>query len=88
MSLFGDVRYWIENKTYPPDETAVRSHHRLVLIHLFPNGNGRHARLIADVLAIKLGRPTLSWGAANLVTGGGARTRYLEAIRAAAGGHI
>jgi Fic-DOC domain mobile mystery protein B len=60
MALFGDVRYWIENNTYSPDEIAVRFHHRLVLIHPFPNGNGRHARLIADVLAMKLGRPAFT----------------------------
>ena len=88
MALFGDVRYCIENNTYPPDEIAVRFHHRLVLIHPFPNGNGRHARLIADVLAIKLSRPTFSWGSANLVKESEARTGYLEAIRAADNGDI
>ena len=55
-TLLGDVRYWIENDTHSRDEIAVRFHHRLVLIHPFANGNGRHARLIADVLAMKLGR--------------------------------
>ena len=88
MALFGDVRYWIENNTYPPDEIAVRFHHRLVLIHPFPNGNGRHARMIADVIAMKLGLPAFTWGAANLVKEGEARTRYLEAIRAADNGDI
>ena len=87
MALFGDVRYWIENNSYPPDEIAVRFHHRLVLIHPFPNGNGRHARLIADVLAMKLGRPIFSWGSENLVKGE-ARTRYLDAIRAGDNGDI
>lgn len=85
-ALFGDVRYWIENNTYPTDEIAVRFHHRLVLIHPFPNGNGRHARLIADVIAMKLGRPEFTWGSAHLVKEGEARTRYLEAIRAADNG--
>ena len=88
MALFGDVRYWIENNTYPPDEIAVRFHHRLVLIHAFPNGNGRHARMIADVIAMKLGLPAFTWGSANLVKEGEARTRYLEAIRAADNGDI
>ena len=88
MALFGDVRYWIENSTYPPDEIAVRFHHRLVLIHPFPNGNGRHARLIADVIAMKLGRAALTWGSANLIKEGEARARYLEAIRAADHGDI
>jgi Fic-DOC domain mobile mystery protein B len=88
MALFGDVRYWIENKTYSPDEIAVRFHHRLVFIHPFPNGNGRHARLIADVFAMKLGRPAFTWGSAHLVEEGEARNRYLEAIRAADNGDI
>ncbi len=55
--LLDDVRYQIDNKTYPPDKTAVRFHHRLVSVHPFPNGNGRHARLMADLLIGKLGQP-------------------------------
>lgn len=54
-ALFGDVRYWMENEIHSPDETAIRFHHRLVAIHPFPNGNGRHGRLIADVLVKQLG---------------------------------
>jgi Fic-DOC domain mobile mystery protein B len=88
MALFGNVRYWIENKTYSLDEIAVRFHHRLVYIHPFPNGNGRHARLIADVLVMKLGNPAFTWGSANLVEEGATRTRYLEAIRTADDGEI
>jgi Fic-DOC domain mobile mystery protein B len=88
MALFGDTRYWIENGTYLPDEIAVRFHHRLVFIDPFPNGNGRHARLIADIIAVKLGRPAFTWGSANLVKEGEARTTYLEAIRAADDGDI
>ena len=88
MALFGDVRYWIENSTYSLDEISVRFHHRLVLIHPFPNGNGRHARLIADVLARKLSRPEFTWGSANLVKEGEARTKYLEAVTTADDGDI
>jgi Fic-DOC domain mobile mystery protein B len=88
MALFGDTRYWIENGTYLTDEIAVRFHHRLVFIHPFPNGNGRHARLIVDIIAMKLGRPVFTWGSANLVKEGEARTTYLEAIRAADEGDI
>jgi Fic-DOC domain mobile mystery protein B len=86
MVLCGDVRYWIDNSTHCPDEIAVRFHHRLAFIHPFPNGNGRHARLIADVLVMKLGRPAFTWGSANLVKEGEARTKYLQAIRAADNG--
>jgi Fic-DOC domain mobile mystery protein B len=85
---FHDVRYWIENSTYSLDEISVRFHHRLVLIHPFPNGNGRHARLIADVVAMKLGRPEFTWGSANLVKEGEARNKYLEVIRTADNGDI
>lgn len=62
VALLGAANYWMENNTYPVDAIAVRFHHWLVLIHLFPNGNGRHARLIAEVLAVRLGRPVFSWG--------------------------
>lgn len=83
VALLGDVRYWIEHSTFLPDEIAVRFHHRLVVIHPFPNGNGRHARLIADILAMKLNRPAFTWGAADLIKRGEARAEYLNAIRAA-----
>jgi Fic-DOC domain mobile mystery protein B len=82
-TLLGDVRYWIANKTYTPDEIAIRFHHRLVFIHLFPNGNGRHARLIADLLIRKLGGEPFSWGSKNLINHGNARTKYIEAVQAA-----
>ena len=65
-SLLGDVRCWIENKTYSPDEIAVRLHHRLVAAHPFPNGNGRHARLMADLLIGLLGEKPFSWGSGSL----------------------
>lgn len=61
--LLDDVRYWIEQETYPLDEIAVRFHHRLVWVHPFPNGNGRWARVMADVLLYNLGAPKFSWGA-------------------------
>jgi len=80
--LLGNVRYWLENKTYEIDEIAVRFHYQLVFeIHAFPNGNGRHARLIADILAVKHGRPKFSWGRVNLVPAGAAREAYLAALR-------
>jgi Fic-DOC domain mobile mystery protein B len=81
--LLDDTRAWIEYRTYPPDEIAVRFHHRLVLIHSFPNGNGRHARLMADLLVMRLGGERFSWGSANLQDAGTVRQRYIAALRAA-----
>lgn len=82
-TLLSDVRYWIDNKTYPADEIAVRFHHRLVWIHVFPNGNGRHARSAADLLTVSLGIDRFTWGSANLVEPAEARARYVAALRAA-----
>lgn len=66
---------------WEPDEVAMRFHHRLVLIHPFPNGNGRHARLATDLLASMLGEPVFTWGATDLGAAGGARKAYLDALR-------
>jgi Fic-DOC domain mobile mystery protein B len=82
-SLLSDVRYWVENETFPRDEIAVRFHHRLVAIHPFPNGNGRHARLAADLLIERLGGERFSWGGGTLADVGELRTRYVAALRAA-----
>src|ERR1035441_10924547 len=81
--LLGDTKAWIEYKTYPHDEIAVRFHHRLVQIHPLPHGDGRHSRFIADLLAIQLGRERFSWGRERLRDAGAARERYIEALRAA-----
>lgn len=86
--LVHDARYWVDNGTYPPDEIAIRFSHRLVSIHPFPNGNGRHSRLVADLLAMKLGQPRFTWGRANLVDPGETRRAYVGALRAADGGKI
>jgi fido (protein-threonine AMPylation protein) len=60
-----------------------RFHHRLVSIHCYPNGNGRHARLAADLLLKSLGRDRFSWGSATLVDAGQTRARYVAALKAA-----
>jgi Fic-DOC domain mobile mystery protein B len=83
--LLDDARFWIEHNTYPPDETAVRVHHRLVWIHPFPNGNGRHARLMADLLIEKMGGEAFSWGGGSLADVSKLRTRYIAALQAADG---
>jgi Fic-DOC domain mobile mystery protein B len=82
-SLLTDVLYWVENETFPKDEIAVRFHHRLVAIHPFPNGNGRHARLAADLLIERLGGERFSWGGGTLADVGELRARYVAALRAA-----
>jgi Fic-DOC domain mobile mystery protein B len=87
-ALLGNARYWVEHHTYDIDEVAVRVHHESVLIHPFPNGNGRHARLLADVIAVKFGRPEFTWGPQNMQSAGPTRDAYLEALRKADQGDI
>ena len=82
-NLLDDTRTWIACESYVPDEIAVRFHHRLVRIHPFPNGNGRHSRLMADLLAMRLGRDRFSWGWESLLEAGGLRARYIAALHAA-----
>ena len=81
--LLDDCRYWIDNDTYEADESAARFHHRLVWIHPYPNGNGRHARLATDVLLVALGSTPFSWGRINLVDASETRNAYIAALRAA-----
>lgn len=82
--LLDDVKYWIDNKSFPEDEIAVRFHHRLVLIHPFPNGNGRHSRMMADLLIENvLNKESFTWGAGDLTHTGDVRDRYLQALRKA-----
>jgi Fic-DOC domain mobile mystery protein B len=81
--LLEDCRYWIDNATYEPDEIAARFHHRLVWIHAYPNGNGRHARLATDLILVGLEHNPFSWGRVNLVDANKTRTEYIAALRAA-----
>ena len=87
-NLTGDVAAWIENGAYPPHEIAVRFHHRLVVIHAFPNGNGRHSRIAADYLARAFGEKSFSWGAGLDVTTAELRAEYLAALHEADSGSI
>jgi Fic-DOC domain mobile mystery protein B len=81
--LLANTRYWLENKTFPAEEALLRFHHQLTKIHPFTNGNGRHARMITDVVAVKHGQAEFTWGVGkDLVAEGNARTGYLAALRA------
>lgn len=82
-AMLDDARYWVEHNTYPPDEIAARLHHRLTQIHGFPNGNGRTARLMADLLIERLGGKAFSWGGGSLADIGTLRNQYVAALKAA-----
>lgn len=81
--LIDDCKTWVKFESYEPDEIAARFSHRLVKIHPFPNGNGRHSRTAGDLLAVSLGQERFTWGRANLVDAGETRQLYIEALRKA-----
>ncbi len=85
--LLDSAQYWVENGTYPPKELAARFHHKLVSIHPFPNGNGRHSRIMADAVLTKLlGEPAIDWaGGFELEKMNERRDQYLAALRNADG---
>ncbi len=83
QQLLDDVAYQLENKVYAQDEITARLHHRLVAIHLFPNGNGRHARLVADVLLMIHQEKRFSWGMHRCSDLDSTRKTYIMALREA-----
>ena len=86
--LVHDVLAWVDNETYEPDELAVRFHHRLVAIHPFPNGNGRHSRVAAEYLVMALGRRRFGWGVGLVVDTEELRAIYRKALQRADAGDI
>ena len=84
--MLDDVTAQIRHQSYGPTELAARYHHRLVAIHVFPNGNGRHARLMADLLLIKLAGRRFDWGRDSLLTPTETRAHYIASLRSADAG--
>ncbi len=87
--LLGDTQYWISNNTYHPDEIAIRFKHRLVAIHCFPNGNGRHARVMADIIIETIFKKEIfTWHQSNLIKANAIRKEYIFALKQADNGNI
>ena len=82
--LCDDTLFWVKNETFPPKEIALRFKHRLVSIHCFPNGNGRHSRIMADVLMEKIfSQEPFSWRAGGMISASEERSMYIAALRKA-----
>jgi Fic-DOC domain mobile mystery protein B len=67
-------------------EQAARLHHRAVQIHPFENGNGRWARMLANIWLKHNRQPLTLWPEHVIGATSEARARYLEAIKKADGG--
>ncbi|MEM9896236.1 MAG: mobile mystery protein B [Bacteroidota bacterium] len=82
--LLDDAITWYKDSVFEPDELAIRFKHRLVSIHCFPNGNGRHSRLLADLIIEKIFTgEVFSWGSQNLSSLDGQRDLYIRSLKAA-----
>ncbi|MBC7653548.1 MAG: mobile mystery protein B [Oligoflexus sp.] len=88
-NLIDDTKYWMENRTYSPQEIAIRFKHKIVSIHCFPNGNGRHSRLMADIIIESIfGKEIFSWQQSNMVKPDEKRKEYISALKKADNGNI
>ena len=87
--LIDDTNYWIQHKSFPESEIAIRFKHRLVSIHCFPNGNGRHSRLIADIMMESIfDKEVFTWNSSSLVKPDKIRKEYIEALKKADKGNV
>ena len=88
-NLIDDTQFWIVNKTYSPVEIAIRFKHRIVAIHCFSNGNGRHSRMMADIIMESIFKMKIfSWHQSNMVEGNETRKTYINALKEADKGNI
>ena len=82
--LLDDTLFWVEHEIYSPEEIAIRFKHRLVSIHCFPNGNGRHSRLMADILMESVfDQEVFTWHQSNMVHADETRAAYIQALQKA-----
>ncbi|MGJ8742955.1 mobile mystery protein B [Polaribacter sp.] len=87
-NLLEDTKYWIENITFSHEEIAIRFKHRLVSIHCFPNGNGRHSRIMADIIMESIFKNEIfSWHQSNMVKANETRRQYIKALKEADNGN-
>jgi Fic-DOC domain mobile mystery protein B len=87
--LLDDTKFWIANEIFSQSEIAIRFKHRLVAIHCFPNGNGRHSRIMADILMESIfKKAAFSWKGANMVKADETRKEYIKALKNADNGNI
>jgi len=88
-NLLDDTQFWIKHNTYSADEIAIRFKHRLVAIHCFPNGNGRHSRVMADIIIERIfDKEAFTWHQSNLIQANTIRKEYIQALKQADRGNI
>lgn len=88
-NLLDDTKYWIALQTFSPEEVAIRFKHRIVSIHCFSNGNGRHSRMMADIIMESIfGNELFSWHQSRVIKTSEIRKMYIKALKEADNGNI
>jgi Fic-DOC domain mobile mystery protein B len=85
-NLEADAQAWLADTSQHrlgDDECAIRFGYRLVVIHPFPNGNGRWSRLASDALVVALGGRRFSWSGGSLTAADQIRRNYIAALQTA-----
>ncbi|EKE80646.1 mobile mystery protein B [Idiomarina xiamenensis] len=79
-----DAKCWIEFRHYDNLEISARIQHRLVQIHPFVNGNGRHSRIFTDIVRVYLlDEKPMKWANAKLENMTEERAAYISSLRKA-----
>lgn len=87
--LLDDTHYWIQNQTFEPEHIAITFKHRIVAIHCFPNGNGRHSRMLADIIMESIfQKEVFTWQHSNMIKANETRKKYILALKQADKGNI
>lgn len=81
-NLLEDLREWTKSDLGIVEQSAML-HHRAVQIHPFPNGNGRWARMLANILLKQNGHSPIRWPEDLIGSESAIRSEYLDAVRAA-----
>ena len=87
--LIDDIEYWkSHSNSMNWFEQSVRIHYRLVKIHPFPNGNGRHARLVSDIFLFNNNLTLPTWPTEEMIKQTQIRKEYITALKQADKGDI
>lgn len=86
--LCDDINFWPIESEKKAIENAVKFHYRLTHIHPFKNGNGRHARFMANLYLYNHHFSLLPWGACPLNKNDATRKKYLTALKEADQGKL
>jgi Fic-DOC domain mobile mystery protein B len=82
QNLLDDLKCWLQHGTGLLDQ-AVMLHHRAVQIHPFRNGNGRWARMLANIWLRRHDHPPTEWPEETVGAQSTIRDEYIKAIRLA-----